>query len=445
MNELPCDLAGVGFGPANLALAVALDEHNRGAPPGEQVSAVFFEKQQRFGWHRDMLIDGATVQVSFLKDLVTMRKPASEFSFLSYLHANGRLVDFINHKSLFPSRVEFNDYLEWVSRQFPHLFDYDAEVISTRPVVRDGEIDAVDVVVRKGGTTGELVLRQARNLVIAAGLRPHLPDGVTASDRIWHSDGLLTRLAERPNWSPRRVVVVGAGQSAAEIVEYLHRSYPETEVCAVFSRYGYTPADDSPFANRVFDPHAVDTFFNAGEDVKRMILDYHANTNYSVVDLPLIDELYRRVYQEKVSGRQRLRVLNLSRVAHARPSSAGVRVVIESLAGGGTDVLDADVVVYATGYRPVDPLDLLGELGELCLRDEHGRLRIGRNHRVLTADRVSCGVYLQGAAEHTHGLGSGLLSNVAIRAEEIMRAIAESTRRVPAGSNGRLPAGTGRP
>jgi hypothetical protein len=53
-----------------------------------------------------MLIDDATMQVSFLKDLVTMRDPASDFSFLRYLKQRYRLVDFINHKTLFPLRAD---------------------------------------------------------------------------------------------------------------------------------------------------------------------------------------------------------------------------------------------------------------------------------------------------------------------------------------------------
>ena len=64
-----------------------------------------------------MLIEDATMQVSFLKDLVTMRNPTSAFSFVSYLHERGRLVDFINHKTLFPLRIEFHDYLEWAARR----------------------------------------------------------------------------------------------------------------------------------------------------------------------------------------------------------------------------------------------------------------------------------------------------------------------------------------
>ncbi len=106
------DLIGIGFGPSNVAMAIALNEHNARVGRQEAVTAHFFEQQPRFGWHRGMLIDDATMQVSFLKDLVTLRNPASEYSFLCYLKSKGRLIDFINHKNLFPLRVEFHDYFE---------------------------------------------------------------------------------------------------------------------------------------------------------------------------------------------------------------------------------------------------------------------------------------------------------------------------------------------
>lgn len=425
MNEPEvCDVVGIGFGPSNLGLAVALDEYNSDLRDGGQLDAVFIEKQEEFTWHRDMLIDGATVQVSFLKDLVTMRRPASEYSFLSYLHAKGRLVDFINHKNLFPSRIEFNDYLRWAAGHFSHLVDYASKVVDIRPVQRDGRVEWMEVTVRKGGPSERLEVRRTRNIVVGTGLRPVLPPGTVVSARVWHSDELLKRIGQIPGSATRRIIVVGAGQSAAEVVEYVHRIFPGTEVCAVFSRYGYSPADDSSFANRVFDPEAVDVYYGAREDVKRMMFDYHRNTNYSVVDMELIDELYRRSYQEKVSGHQRLRILNLSRVVEAHETEQGVRTVIESLPTAELDVLDADVVIYATGYREPDIFDLLGEMGKYCLRDEQGRPRVTRDYRVETADGVECGIYLQGATEHTHGISSGLLSNIAIRSGEILRSIA---------------------
>ncbi|GAA1805354.1 lysine N(6)-hydroxylase/L-ornithine N(5)-oxygenase family protein [Actinomadura chokoriensis] len=415
------DVIGIGFGPSNLALAVALDEARE--RDGGGVDAVFFEKQPEFGWHRGMLIDGATMQVHFLKDLVSLRNPASRFSFLAYLHARGRLVDFVNHKTMFPTRVEFHDYLEWTAAAFADRVRYGTEVVALRP--RDDEV--LEVVVRRDD---RLETHLARNVVIGVGLEPSLPEGVQAGERIWHTEDLLTRLGERGDWNPRRLVVVGAGQSAAEAVEYLHRAFPETEVCAVFARYGYSPADDSSFANRIFDPAAVDHYYAAPDDVKRMLFEYSRNTNYSVVDLDLIDELYRRAYAEKVAGAERLRILNASRLLDVRDGPGGVRVTVGFLPTGETADLEADALVYATGYRERDPFDLLGEAGGDCLAGPDGRPVVERDYRIATRPGRAWSVYLQGATEHSHGIASSLLSMTAVRTGEIVRSIAGRSARI---------------
>ncbi|TYB64882.1 lysine N(6)-hydroxylase/L-ornithine N(5)-oxygenase family protein [Nonomuraea sp. PA05] len=416
------DLVGIGFGPSNLALAIALRE--RQTRTGDLLDAVFLEKQPAFGWHRGMLLEGTTMQVSFLKDLVTMRNPTSEFSFLCYLQDKGRLPDFINHKTMFPSRVEFHDYLEWAAARFAEQVEYASEVVAVTPVESAGTIELLDVVVRQGD--GTLVTRRTRNLVLAAGLEPVLPDGMVSDDRVWHSDELLAKLPALRD--PRRIVVVGAGQSAAEVTEHLHGAFPEAEVCAVFAKYGYTPADDSSFANRIFDPVAVDHFYSAPDEVKTRLRDYHASTNYSVVDLDLIDELYRRHYQEKVQGKERLRILNASRLADVERDEDGLRVTVEFLPTGERTLLETDVIVYATGYRPSDPLTLLGEVGRLCERLPGGGVRLDRDYRVVTSPALRCGVYVQGASEHTHGLTSTLLSATAVRVGEIAESVADRLR-----------------
>ncbi|MFF7734435.1 MULTISPECIES: SidA/IucD/PvdA family monooxygenase [unclassified Streptomyces] len=411
------DLIGIGFGPSNVAMAIALREHNGGVGRQEAVTAHFFEQQPRFGWHRGMLIDDATMQVSFLKDLVTLRNPASQYSFLCYLQSKGRLIDFINHKNLFPLRVEFHDYFEWAAAQVDDMVSYGHEVVGVAPVTRDGVVDHLEVTVRSGGG---LEIHRARNLVIGTGLRPLMPEGVERGERVWHNSELLAKVDELEGTSPSRFVVVGAGQSAAENVAYLHRRFPEAEVCAVFSRYGYSPADDSSFANRIFDPQAVDEYFAAPEDVKRRLMDYHGNTNYSVVDIDLIDDLYRQSYQEKVLGTERLKFLNVSRLTGVKESPSSVRATITSLVTGEDTDLEADVVVFATGYSPVDPTSLLGEVADRCLRDEEGRVRVERDWSISTDPTLRCGIYLQGGTEHTHGITSSLLSNTAIRVGEIL-------------------------
>ncbi|RKR85906.1 L-ornithine N5-oxygenase [Micromonospora pisi] len=441
-DEVPVyDIVGVGFGPSNLALAIALTEQHVPAGPAgttQPVSAVFLERQQSFGWHRGMLLDDATMQVSFLKDLVTLRNPTSRFSFLAYLHAKDRLVDFINHKTLYPLRIEYHDYLEWAAAQVDHLVRYGHEVIGVRPVLGEDGIELVDVLVDTGQGT---IVHRARNLVLATGLQPRMPAGVIADDRIWHSRDLLFNLDRQAVTAPARFVVVGAGQSAAEVTAHLHERFPTAEVCAVFSRYGYSPADDSSFANRIFDPGAVDDYFDAPAEVKAQLMDYHGNTNYSVVDGDLIAELYRRSYREQVLGQSRLRLLNTSRLRAAVSHPDGVQVTIETLITGQPAVLDADVLVCATGYDPVDPVSMLGELSGHCHRDELGRLRLDRDYRVVTGDGLRCGIYLQGGTEHSHGISSSLLSNGSVRAAEILDSIV-SHRDLPTPMP--APAGAGR-
>ncbi|MDX8149822.1 SidA/IucD/PvdA family monooxygenase [Lentzea sp. BCCO 10_0061] len=403
------DIVGIGFGPSNLALAIALTEHNEQAET--PVTAVFLERQQAFGWHRGMLLDDATMQVSFLKDLVTMRNPTSRFSFLCYLQDRGRLIDFVNHKNLFPLRVEFHDYFEWAAAQVDDMVAYSTEAVGVEAI----QDDLFEV------TTATGDVYHARNLVFATGLRPAVPEGITLSDRVWHNSEFLHRVGELTD--PKRCVVVGAGQSAAEAVAYLHREFPGAEVCSVFSRYGYSPADDSSFANRIFDPEAVDHYYDAPDAVKQRLMDYHRNTNYSVVDIDLIAQLYRTTYQEKVLGTERLKMMKMTRLVAVEESPDGARAVIQSLVTGEQEFVDTDLVLLATGYAEAAPV--LGGLEEHCTRDETSRLVVGRDYRLQTSLRG--GIYLQGGTEHSHGITSSLLSNVAVRSGEILTSVLTNT------------------
>ncbi|MCG0283822.1 lysine N(6)-hydroxylase/L-ornithine N(5)-oxygenase family protein [Streptomyces sp. PSAA01] len=416
----PLDVLGVGFGPSNLALAIALTEAEGPGP-----HAHFYERQPRFAWHGGMLLKDATMQVHFLKDLVTLRNPVSPFSFLAYLHAHGRLVDFINQKALFPSRVEFHDYLDWTARACSEYVTYGTEVVRIEPEWVASKIEGFRVhLVRTDPSGTRREVRSARNVVLAPGLRPHLPAEAIDSQRVWHSSELLRRLHDLPRDEPSRITVVGAGQSGAEVTAYLHAGFPQAEVRSVFSQYGYAPADDSPFANRIFDPAAVDEFYGASQPVRDMLVERHANTNYSVVDQELIEQLYRAWYQEKVTGDQRLLISNVSRVVDVQECPEHLKLTIESLLTHERHEVASDYLVYATGYRPAAVDELVHpSILKFCLRDTYGQLQVNRDYSVCTEDAVSGRIYLQGATESTHGLSSTLLSNTAVRVGEIADAL----------------------
>ena len=411
------DLIGVGFGPSNLALAIALEEHW-----WRPARSLYFERSPRFTWHGGMLLEDATMQISFLKDLVTLRNPRSKYSFLSYLQARGRLVDFINRKDFFPSRLEFHDYLEWAAAAFADTVHYGHRVRAVLPVRTGREVAALDVVTVDD--SGHEQVHRTGSLVLGCGLRPRLPDGVEASKHVWHSSELLQRLDMMPEFDPKSFAVVGAGQSAAEVAAHLHGRFPAAHVFALLPRYGYSMADNSPFANRMFDPQAIDDFFHAPPAVKKKFYEYHQNTNYSVVDSGLIDELYRRVYQESIRGNIRLHVMKMSEVAALEEDSESVRLQVRSLTDGATTDLQVDGAVFATGYDPMDPTSVLGPAAELCKRADAGQLRVGRDYRVETVPGVTARIYLQGGTEHTHGISASLLSNTAVRAWDIVESLA---------------------
>ncbi|WP_037672889.1 lysine N(6)-hydroxylase/L-ornithine N(5)-oxygenase family protein [Streptomyces griseus] len=417
------DVVGIGFGPSNLSLAIALEEHEANVSAGP-ISAAFFERQPSFGWHRNMLLPSATMQISFLKDLATFRNPVSRYSFIAYLHTSGRLVQFVNNQNFFPTRQEFHQYLEWAESNFSDRVSYGSEVTAIRlaPESVPGESGHLQVEVRQG-ITGVRRTVDARNVVISTGLVPRMPSGVERDDRVWHSSEFLQKYRQIETHDLKRVAVVGAGQSAAEITRFLHDALPHARVYAVIPSYGYSVADDTPFANQVFDPAAVDDYYFGTEQTREAFWRYHKNTNYSVVDDEIIRDLHRRSYDEDVRNDRRLYFLNLTRVRDVQRAGTELRVRLHSLLDTESEPLDVDALVFATGYDTMQPTGLLGDLDRYCLRDEAGRYRAERDYRLVTTPELPCGIYLQGGTEHTHGLTSSLLSNVAVRSGEIADSI----------------------
>ncbi|MER7639309.1 MULTISPECIES: lysine N(6)-hydroxylase/L-ornithine N(5)-oxygenase family protein [unclassified Streptomyces] len=417
------DVVGVGFGPSNLSLAIALEEYGASGPEHE-ISALFLERQPSFGWHRNMLLPTTTMQISFLKDLVTFRNPTSSFSFIAYLHASGRLAQFVNNQDFFPTRQEFHQYLEWAQARVADRIAYGSDVTSIRlprapvPELSDRlRLEVADA----DGRPGRVV--EARNVVISTGLVPSMPEGTERDERVWHSSEFLEKYRRMNPGELRRVAVAGAGQSAAEITRFLYDELPHAEVYSVIPSYGYSVADDTPFANQIFDLGAVDDYYFGTDQTRDAFWRYHRNTNYSVVDDDVIRDLYRRSYDDDVRGVRRLQFLNLTRITGVKRVGAETRVSLQ----GGPDAevreLDFDALICATGYEAMEPTGLLGDLDRLCLRDEAGRYRVERDYRIVTAPETRCGIYLQGGTEHTHGLTSSLLSNIAVRSGEIVDSI----------------------
>lgn len=421
------DVLGVGFGPANLSVAIALEEAQSSQSDGMGISAAFVEAQSQFGWHDGMLLPHTDMQISFLKDLVSVRSPTSDFSFLNYLHDQGRLVDFINLKTFFPSRREFRDYLQWAAERVSLPVHYGTVAENIHWNGDHYEVTLSSQIGETGVTGGaQRGILRARNLVMGVGIEATLPAGVTPGPRIFHNHHLLYQLDHLPSREHRRFLVVGSGQSAAEVARYLHETYTDAEVHASFRRFGYTPSDDTPYANRVFDPDAVDDFFQAPAEVKQGLLDYHWLTNYSAVDADLIESLYHYEYDERVSGRRRLFVHRVTETDNVGETQHGVQVQMTDRTTGEYQQLEVDAVIYATGFQPRDIRSVLGSSIPVDEAFTEDLPDVERDYSLKLPGKYGR-IYLNGGVEHSHGLTSSLLSNVAVRSADIVDSLQHHT------------------
>ncbi|MBR0645957.1 lysine N(6)-hydroxylase/L-ornithine N(5)-oxygenase family protein [Plastoroseomonas hellenica] len=414
------DVIGIGFGPSNLALAIALDAiAQRGTPAPK---AHFIEKQESFCWHRGMLLPDSDMQVSFLKDLVTLRDPTSRFTFTNYLHQKGRLEAFINQRSFFPSRIEFNDYLTWAATQFDTACFYGEEVVAIDLDGSDGSPSLLRIASQDAA--GRMITRHARDAVIALGGSPSIPPVFTPlrrDPRITHSSRYLENIAplEARRSTALHLAVIGGGQSAAEIALDLHGRFPEARIDLVFRGQALKPADDTPFVNEIFNPDFTDFVFAQAADRRRDILQEFRSTNYAVVDAALIERLYAILYQQTVTGRRHLALCPRREVCAAAPGPQGIVLDIRNLTTGGAEATCYDAVILATGYeRNLRHTMLAG------LEDHVEEFAVQRDYRLRMQPGFHPRIFVQGASESSHGLSDTLLSVLATRAWEIATALA---------------------
>ncbi len=416
------DLLGVGCGPANLALAALLAEEQ------PQVERLFLDARPEPAWHPGMLIEGSQLQITVLKDLVTVRNPQSRFSFLKYLQVKGRLFEFLNLRDLFPSRLEFNDYLGWAAEQLGRHLRYGKRVLLLEPgaVTPAGEIETVTAHV-EDALTGESESYEARNLVVATGGTPWVPDGVEldSQGKVFHSNDYLQTLEEHyPDLSqPYRFVIVGRGQSAAEIFENLLHRYPNAQITGTLRGFGFKPVDESDFTNSIFFPEMVDFVYNLEGDHRKSVVDSFRDVNYAVVDAPLIRRIYKALYEEKVRGKNRARIHPYLVLKEARRQGGGAVASFEHRLSGGAVTLSADGVIVCTGYRRSTRLPILEPLVEHLKINTEGEYEVGRDYGVLRHPSFRPKIFLQGYCEKTHGISETVLSLVPIRAQDIWQSL----------------------
>jgi lysine N6-hydroxylase len=393
---------GIGVGPANLSLASLLHSHR-------EVSNLFIEKNDAFGWHDDQQIPGASLQVSPLKDLVTLADPTNVFSFLSYLHAEGRIYHFINAQFDAVPRQEFRNYLEWASRRNENIV-FGEEVLSV-------DFDGTFVVRTSRRTV------TADNVSVGVGTQPWVPPHACcgAGAAQFHVSEFVSR---SKGLAGKRVAVVGGGQSGAEaFLDLISR--PEADrprrVSWISRRGNFFPIDDSPFTNDYYMPCYSDHFHRLEREVREPLNVLNILTSDGISEATL-RQIYQRIYTLRfIHGAEDLVELYPNRevtgVTDRGAAGCDLAVVGHDLPGRVVH-LEVDAVVWATGFRPAR-MDFLAPIADRLER-EGDELRVDEDFAVRWDGPRDRRIFVQNAARQQRGLADMNLSLIAWRSQRIV-------------------------
>lgn len=396
---------GIGIGPANLSLA-ALSQ------PLPDVTYEFFDRRSEFRWHPGLDFPGATLQVSCLKDLVTLVDPTSRYSFLAFLAAKKRMYRFLTAN--FPSalRAEYDQYFHWVSELIPGL-NFGCEVTSV-------DFDDQSRKFRAVTTYGDFT---AENLVLGTGLSPTVPAACLPhlGEQVFHASEFTLR---NPDLRNKDVVVLGGGQTGAEVFLTLLRDGARPRrITWINRRANFLPLDDSPFTNELFFPNFAQYFHGETKKRKENLLNEQKLASDGI-DIPTLAEVYRELYtMECVRGDVDFyRLLPENELVGLERVAGKVFLTVRNTAHGDTRSIEADVLILCTGYHYQPPDLLTPLLPRINMPD--GRFKIRDDYSLDWDGPPGSRIYVQNAGRHEWGAADPNLSLLAWRSATIINSLA---------------------
>ncbi|MFF1462169.1 SidA/IucD/PvdA family monooxygenase [Streptomyces sp. NPDC058330] len=426
------DVIGIGFGPANLALAIALEEQQIG------LDVRFLDARAEPAWQPGMLLSGSDIQNHPSRDLVSLRNPRSRYSFLNYLFENGRLLEHLNLPAEFPLRKEYARYITWAARHFDHVVDYGRRAADVRVVEHDGE-----TLYSVTAQTGEAYL--GRSLIAAPGRTPYLPAPFQTADsrRIFHLTDYLFRLEElTADGAPESVAVIGGSQSAAELTLDLAHRFPGTRVRNLVRSFSLRLKDTSPFSELGYFPEFTEYYHQVTPEARRRLDTYMHATNYSSVDGDVLKELYLLIYEQRLDGDQKVFVDGNIQATAAREENGEAVLELREVNTGAVETDSFDLVVVATGFRDLGPREdqelwpaMLAGVAHRFRTEETGALHVNGDYSLEARGEYadSPPLFLNGLCESSHGIGdAGSFSLLSLRAQTLLDGVLKRTGTAPA-------------
>ncbi len=397
------DLVGIGAGPFNLSLAALLE------PTG--LKTCFLERQKQYQWHPGMMLPGAKLQNSYLRDLVTGVDPTNRHSFLNYLVESGRFYRFLHADQSAVSRQEFDLYLKWASSRMEH-------------VRSGGEVREVDYCEQSAcfqvrlADNSELT---SKHLSLGTGKKAKIPPEASSfmGNDCFHASEIALR---KLNLAGKRIAVVGGGQSGAEIfLNLINDNWGKpAAVTWISRRNNLAPLDETPFTNEFFAPGYQEAFILMPPAKKDQLLSEQKLASDGISGETLRD-IYQSLYQREVS-------LGLNSEIQIKPSreltnvskiASGFEVAYVNKIDEQWESTQVDVVLLCTGYQYHVPTYLY-PLAEKFDCDASYGMALDPQYRVRWEGNPNNRIYALNMGLMSHGIVDPQMSLNAVRAATIV-------------------------
>ncbi|WP_430612793.1 lysine N(6)-hydroxylase/L-ornithine N(5)-oxygenase family protein [Flavobacterium sp. JP2137] len=391
------DLVGIGIGPFNLGMAAL----SHSLP----LKTLFFDGAPAFDWHRGLMIEGSTLQVPFLADLVSSVAPTNPYSYINYLVQKGSLFKFCIKESFYITRTEYNAYCRWVASALPSLlFSHRVTALQYNNSLEVYEVSVHDLCGRCTKTY------YAKRLVLGTGTVPNILECVEncSREQVFHSSQYTYR---RPYLKPQSVIsIVGSGQSAAEIFQDLLLTAKEKgyRLNWISQAERFFPMENSKFTFEHTSPDYLH-FFYALSEKKRNELLGRQDALYKGINQAFIDAIYDQLYQMELYSDSPLPICILPATqleAIEAEGEGGFKLALYHLLQERNYELKSDYVILATGYKHQESA-LLTNINNRLRRQESGKLVVDAHYAIDVNGKE---VYVLNAELESHGILTADLS-----------------------------------
>ncbi|SFD00804.1 lysine N6-hydroxylase [Chitinophaga sp. CF118] len=396
------DVIGIGVGPSNLSTAALIK------PFSSKLSSIFFDHKKEFSWHPGLMFPDAKLQVSILKDLVTMIDPTNKFSFLNYLKEERKLYIFAARNGFSNvKRKEFEAYLKWVVSKLDNLyFNSNVEEID-----HTGELFKVKV-------NSEIF--ETRNILMGAGLTSNIPNFCRSwlSSTLFHSSQFLKQYN---NYRGKSVAIIGDGQSSCEILKFILENDDDSlpsRINWIFRNHRLNLLEDTPFANELYTPNYSEYIYSLEKNQRTKLIEQEKYTSDGVSG-SMLNEIYDLLYYMKFNTKCEISIYNDSSLTDLKKENEKYFMSLNN-----ESTIESEIVILGTGFYYQIPKCIERLSKEYYIED--GVFKIDKKFRLIPKSNIKGSIFIHNGAKHVRGIADPNLSLVAWRSGVIINTLLNS-------------------